>query len=178
MKTINFILDGFGFKNWLDFKVSTFGFVALKTTKIASILASIMVFIQDTFGFSHKFLIAYVILIVGEWSTGVLASYKKGQLHESRKLGRMLLKIAVYSLIIYIPNTFQKEAHFPEVFGYEIDPFIWLYWIVLFVIIWQLLISVLENLSTLGFKFAEVLLKVINKKAYEKLGIDEDSSSK
>jgi len=178
MRTLEFILDGFGFKSWLDFKVSTFGFIALNTTKTASVLAPIMVLIEDVFGFNHKFLIAYVVLIIGEWVTGVLASYKKGEKHESRKLGRMLLKVAVYSLLIYIPNTFQKEAHFPEAFGYEIDPFIWLYWIVVFVIIWQLFISVLENLKALDFSFAGILLKVINKKAHEKLGIDEDSSTK
>ena len=178
MKTLEFILDGFGFKSWIDFKVSTFGFITLKTAKTASVLTALITFIHDAFGFNHKFLFAYVLLIVGEWGTGVLASYRKGQVHESRKLGRMLLKVAVYSLMIYIPNTFQKEAQFPEVMGYELDPFIWLYWVVLFVIIWQLIISVLENLKALKFNFAGILLKVINKKAYEKLGIDDNDSTK
>jgi hypothetical protein len=178
MKTLNFILDGFGFKDWIDFKASAFGFITLKTINTASFFTGLVTFVDSAFGFNHKFLIAYVVLIVGEWLTGVLASYKKGEKHESRKLGRMMLKIAVYSLMIYIPNTFQKESHFPEVLGYELDPFMWLYWIVIFVIIWQLIISVLENLKNLQFKFAGILLKVINKKAYEKLGIDEDSNTK
>ncbi len=173
MKTLNFILQGFGFKNWLDFKISTFGYIALNTTKTASVLAAITTFIEEAFGFNHKFLISYVVLIICEWITGVAASYKKGEKHESRKLGRMLLKVMVYSLLIYIPNTFQKESQFPEIAGYEIDPFIWLYWIVLFVIIWQLLVSLLENLDVLDFKFAKILLKIINKKVYEKLGVDE-----
>ena len=172
MKKLNFILDGFGFKNWLDFKMSTFGFITLKTVKSASFFTALITFIDSAFGFNHKFLIAYVLLIIAEWATGLLASYKRGEKHESRKLGRMLLKVAVYSLLIYIPNTFQKQSKFPEVFGYEIDPFIWLYWIVLFVIIWQLFVSLLENLKELDFKFAAVLLKVINKKANQKLGLD------
>ncbi len=178
MKTLNFILEGFGFENWLDFKLSTFGFITIKTINASAFLTGLVTFIDTAFGFNHKFLIAYVVLIIGEWATGVIASHNRGEKHESRKLGRMMLKVAVYSLMIYIPNTFQKESHFPEVFGYELDPFLWLYWIVIFVIIWQLVISVLENLKSLKFNFADVLLKVINKKAYEKLGIDEDSNSK
>ena len=179
MKTLTFILQGFGFENWLDFKISTFGFVAIKTVKSATLMAGLLSFIDTAFGFNHKFLIAYVVLIIGEWITGVLASHNRGEKHESRKLGRMMLKVAVYSLMIYIPNTFQKESQFPEVMGYEIDPFMWLYWVVIFVIIWQLLISVLENLDSLKFKFAGVLIKLINKKAYQNLNLDEnDNSSK
>ncbi len=177
MKTINYILEGFGFKNWLDFKVSTFGFIQPLTISVATITGAIVSFVEHFFGFSYWFLIGYVVLIGGEWTTGVLASRKRKEKHESRKLGRMLLKIGVYSFIIFIPNTFQRESQFPVAFGYELDPFIWLYWIVILVIIWQLFISVLENLEQLKFRFAGVLLKVINKKFYENLGVTNEKSN-
>jgi hypothetical protein len=129
--------------------------------------------IQNVFGVNHAFFTAYAILIIFEWLTGVLAANKRGEQHSSRKLGRMLLKLAVYSIPIYVFNTFNKNLVFPSIVGFEIDPFAWLYYIVLIVIIWQLFVSLLENLSVLKFKYAKVLLKIINKKFYSELGLED-----
>ncbi len=174
MNKINYILDGFGFINWADFKSSAFGFINIKIIEWAALLACAAELIHNAFGVSYAFVIAYVLLIIFEWITGVKASFKRGEKHSSRKLGRMLLKVAVYSLPLFILNTFQKEVQFPEILGHEIDPFIWLYWAVILVIIWQLLVSLLENLDELGFPFAKTLMKIINKRFYEHFHIDSD----
>ena len=172
---INFVLQGFGFDSWDDFKKSTFGFIAgskiLKYSILSAILPSL---IQSTFGLNWAFLLAYSVLIIFEWGTGVLASFRKNEKHESKKLGRMLLKIAVYLLPIYILNQFQQHAHFPVIMGYEIDPFIWLYWTVIIGIIWQLVVSLLENLDVLGFRFAKALLAIINRKFYKQFELETD----
>lgn len=178
MKTINYILDGFGFKNLDDFLSSTFGFLnsqnVIKTDLIIGTLFSAVSFL---FGFNHLFLIALVVLLGFEWYTGVQASLRRGEQHSSRKFGRMLLKIATYLTPIYILNTFSANASFPVIMGYEIDPFTWLYWVYIIGVIWQLLVSLLENYKSLGYKFAEVLLKIINKKFYEQFDIEDDSNS-
>jgi len=89
----------------------------------------------------------------------------------------MLLKIATYLVPIYILHTFSANVEFPSLGGFEFDPFHWLYWIVLIGIIWQLLVSLLENLDCLGFRFAKVLLKIINKKFYKTFELEDDYNS-
>ncbi len=177
VKTLNYILDGFGFLNLEDFKKSTFGFMLNEKILVGSSviggISAITDAIQNVFGVNHAFFTAYAVLILFEWLTGVLAAGKRGEQHSSRKLGRMLLKLAVYSIPIYVFNTFNKNLKFPSVVGFEIDPFAWLYYIVLVVIIWQLFVSLLENLSVLKFKYAKVLLKIINKKFYSELGLED-----
>ncbi|QTV06062.1 phage holin family protein [Faecalibacter bovis] len=178
MKTINYILDGFGFKNLDDFLSSTFGFLnsqnVIKTDLVLGTLVSAVSFL---FGFNHLFLIALVVLLGFEWYTGVKASLKRGEQHSSRKFGRMLLKIATYLTPIYILNTFASNSNFPVIMNYEIDPFIWLYWVYVIAIIWQLFVSLLENYKSLGYKFAEVLLKIINKKFYEQFNLEDDNKN-
>ncbi|PCI11861.1 MAG: holin [Flavobacteriaceae bacterium] len=169
MKKLNFIIDGFGFSSFHEFKISAFGFMmSTKVLKFAGALG----FLTTLFGVEWQFLIAYVVLIIFEWSTGIKASFKKGEKHESRKLGRMALKIFVYLIILAMLNTFRKHTHFPIVFDFEINPFNWLFWTVLLVIVWQLFVSVLENLDVLGYPFAAKAIKIINKKFYKNLDIE------
>ena len=178
MKLINYILDGFGFKNFQDFTNSTFGFLnSIVVIKWDIILSTIVSAVSFLFGFNHLFLSAFVVLLGFEWYTGVQASKKRGEKHSSRKFGRMLLKIATYLTPIYILNTFASNSQFPVVMGYEIDPFIWLYWIFLIGVIWQLFVSLLENYKCLGYKWADVLLKIINKKFYKEFDIEDDNQS-
>ena len=89
----------------------------------------------------------------------------------------MLLKIATYLVSIYILHTFSAYVEFPSLVGVEFDPFHWLYWIVRRGIIWQLVVSLLENLECLGFRFAKVLLKIINKKFYKTFELEDDHNS-
>jgi len=146
----------------------------MKTDLLLGTLFSAISFI---FGFNHLFLFALVVLLGFEWYTGVKASLKRGEKHSSRKFGRMLLKIATYLTPIYILNTFSANANFPIVMGYEVDPFTWLYWVYIIGVIWQLFVSLLENYKCLGYKFAEVLLKIINKKFYQQFDIEEENDN-
>lgn len=173
MNKVNFFLEGLGFKDWFDFKTSSFGFMNSELViKIAISFGALASIIQTLFGIDWLFLIGYFIFICFEWISGVLASYRKGEKHESRKLGRMLFKIAVYTLLIMCLNLFHSRSHWPVILGYEIDPFLWLYWVVLLIIIWQLLVSILENLQVLGYKWAGIALKIINKKFYKQFDLD------
>lgn len=173
VENVNYLLKGFGFENWVDFVKSAFGFVSFKVSFFASIIAYLITNSELLFGVKFAFIMAYVGLILFEWISGVLASRSKGEPHKSRKLGRMLFKVFTYMLLMTILNQFTRTSSFPEVVGFELDPFIWLYWIILIIIIWQLVVSLLENFKQLGYKWADIALRVINKKFYEKLHLNE-----
>jgi phage-related holin len=176
---INYFLKGFGFVSLNDFLKSAFGFIYTSTSiiKIDFLVAFIFSTVSFLFGFNHLFLMAYVVLLISEWYTGVQASMKRGERHESRKFGRMILKIATYLVPIYILNTFAQNSKFVKIFDIELDPFIWLYWVVLLGIIWQLFVSLLENLDSLGIRYAKILIQIINKKFYKQFELDEANNS-
>ena len=178
MRMLNYYLKGFGFVDLDEFLKSAFGFIYTSTSiiKIDIIVAFILSSVSFLFGFNYLFLIAYVVLLISEWYTGVQASMKRGEPHESKKLGRMILKIATYLVPIYILNTFAKNSNFIKIMDVELDPFAWLYWAVLLGIIWQLLVSLLENLDSLGVKYAKTLIRIINKKFYKQFDLEENES--
>lgn len=171
---IDYLLRGFGFTDSIDFSVSSFGHILnIKIISILSVLSLIANWISAELGVSLPFLFAYLVLILFEWATGIIAAVKKGEKHSSRKLGRMLFKITVYAIPLYIFNSFQREVSFLKVGGYELDIFLWFYWTLIIVIIWQLFVSVLENLDKMDIRFAKVLLKIINNKFYKKFNLTE-----
>ncbi len=179
MEKLLFFLQAFGFKDFDDLKLSTFGFILNKWILISSAAVgggcSILDIIYPFFGVQYRVFIAYVGLVFFEWLTGVLASFRRGEKHESRKLGRMLLKVFIYTLLVALLH----QLTFVEMFGLNniaevFNPFKWLYWMILVVIIWQLLVSVLENLDDLGFRFAKIALKLINRTFEKKFKINEN----
>ncbi len=178
MNTITFLLHAFGFENWQDLRISLFGFALNKQVLISSGVIGFFSMLLDkiplVFGVEYAFFLAYVGLVILEWSTGVWASLKRGEKHESRKLGRMLLKVFIYSLLVALLNQMTK-IEIPQTVSFLelVNPFLWLYWAILMVIIWQLWISVFENLDSLGFRFAKVAVKLLNQKFERNLKLKE-----
>ena len=107
-----------------------------------------------------------VLLFILEFLTGVSASvFVKGERFNSWKMGRMVLKIFIYSTILavfYILSTHIGGFTIGKSFTFNF--FQWTYYIVLNLLILQLLISVLENLEVLGFKEAAPLLRLFRRK--------------
>ena len=98
-------------------------------------------------------------------NTGLkVALNKKGERVRSRKIGRMILKIGVYMQILLVLYTFSSKIETKTIFGFEVNPFDWLYYIVLAGIIMQMVISWLENLSALGYNEAKGLHGIILRK--------------
>ena len=175
---INYILQGFGFTGWRDFVNSSFGHIfSVNFIAVDVVVSAFIGLVHFLFGFNHLFLAAYVVLIFFEWITGVLASFKRGERHESRKFGRMLLKILTYLVLIYVLHTFEDNIKFPAIGDFEFDPFHWFYWVRLLAIILLLVASLLENLDCLGFRFAGILLKIINKKFFKMFDLTEETEN-
>jgi hypothetical protein len=169
MKAINYFLKGFGFENVHDFLSTTFKIFYIGKLKITIpiiiTLGTLREFIEVSLGLNLMAIVAFVWLIIAEFQTGVRASLKKkDERIQSRKIGRMFLKIGVYLQILWLLNSFSKNVESKEIAGFEINPFDWLYYIFLIGVIFQMVVSYLENLSSLGYREAKGILGVVLRK--------------
>ena len=175
-KFLTYILQGFGFENLNDLGHSLFnttiGFSSI--TKAGIILGTIALFIEQFVGLTPMAYLAFILLITLEFVTGVSASLKRGIKIQSRKFGRMIVKIAAYTTVIGIIHIFKTQLHIPKIFGHEVNIYEWLYYIILNMIIVQLIISVIENFSRMGMLEANKLLIVIKRKFSKWFDLDTD----
>jgi hypothetical protein len=167
--TVSYLLNGFGYKNLHDLSTTLFKIFYMKNFKISlSIvvgLGTVREFIEQAMGMDIYFLVAFVMLICAEFQTGVkVAMRNKKERIKSRKVGRMILKIGVYIQILWVLEKFASKAGAKNFFGIDVNPFEWLYFIVLVGIVFQMVISWLENLSSLGYHEARGLHGVVLRK--------------
>lgn len=172
INAINYILGGFGYRNGSDFKATVFKILTIDNTKywvlFCSACATLRTAMFDFTGLDSAVLGAFVILIGAEYWTGIKVAYlKKGERFKSRKFGRMILKIGTYIVIIMMLHAFARKMSIPIMMGFTVNPFLWLYYFVFIAIVFQLLISYLENLGSLGYKetrtIAGLVLRKFNK---------------
>lgn len=172
MKVINYILNGFGYADAVDFKLTLFGIFFSQKTLTWIILSTgagtLRLLLNDFTGLDYSVFIAFVILICAEFQSGVLVSVsRKKERFKSRKLGRMILKVGTYILILSVLNSFAKNIESPDLFNINLNPFVWLYYMVFAAIVFQLTISWFENLGSLGYKetrtIAGFILRKFNK---------------
>lgn len=169
MNTITYILRGFGFKDPNDFfssidKTNPENFSLIVTLSV--ILGTIREFTEVYLGLHILVLCCFVFLIVAEWLTGTKADIKiRGKKFESRKFGRMLLKVGVYVSILFVLFTFSSRTEKLDFFGiFDVNPFRWVYYIVFVGIFLQMLISWFENLAVLGYKEMNGIVGILLRK--------------
>lgn len=169
---LNYMIQGFGYENLDDFTSSSFKVMYNHSCKIliplSMICGYLRTFIEGSTGLDIAVYGAFAFLIIAETQTGFKASViRRGNKIKSRKIGRMILKIGVYSFILYILNTFAKGIKFDLTEDIEINPFKWVYYTVFILITFQLIISYLENLAVLGYSETHgirgVILNRLNK---------------
>lgn len=170
-KLINYILQGFGYVNTQDFLTTVFKCFYVGDLKIFLTIAvtfgTIRELIIDSSGLDILFWLAFSFLIIAEWQTGIKVDIKRGNKFKSRKFGRMILKIGVYIAIFVLLHFFAKSTKAVVFEGFELNPFGWLYYVVVVAITFQMIISWLENLGNLGYKeaggIAGIVLRRYNK---------------
>lgn len=168
MKIINYLLNAFGYYNLRDFSTTVFKLFYLNKLKftipIILTAGTVSDLLQQYVGLNTICLVALVLLCIAEFQTGLRAALVvKGERIKSRKIGRMILKLGVYIQILFILNSFASSVK-GEIAGFEINPFGWLYYVVLAWIVCQMLISYFENLSILGYSEAAGIKGVILRK--------------
>ena len=173
IKDIEYLLDGFGFVSARDFMVSTFKLMYIDNTKLLVFLSAVLGMVVKLTGMEAPVMAAFVLLVCAEFWTGIKVARKvKGEKIKSRKLGRMFLKIGVYMFILGIIHTFATFIKIPEVMGFPLNPFVWLYYAVLVGIIFQFIVSYLENLGLLGYQATKTLAGTALRKLNEYFEVD------
>lgn len=169
MKHLNYLLKGFGFLNFEDFKTTTFKLMYIKNGEILISFSVLFGMIRETIeglmGLDIVVIFALSMLIIAEWQTGLKADIlKRKQKFRSRKFGRMILKIGVYFFILFILNVFSSKTSHLDFDGFELNPFRAVYYIVFVAIIMQLIISYFENLGVLGYSEAKGIAGIVLRK--------------
>lgn len=169
MELINYLLGAFGYKSWADFRHTVFKLAYCEDKgfwlKLSGGFGTFRLLLFDFTGLDIVVFTAFVVLIIAEFQTGLKVAVKKRkERFQSRKFGRMILKIGVYILMIGVLHAFSNRFEIPSLFGVDVNPFAWLYYVVFILIVFQLLISWLENLSALGYKEAKGIIGVILRK--------------
>lgn len=169
MKHLNYLLKAFGFEDYHDYIFSCFKILFIPKFQlflsITSVLGTVRLFFEEFIGLDIVVYFAFAVLIVAETQTGIKADIKKkGRRFKSRKFGRMILKLGTYSIILFVLYSFASKMKNPTVLGFEVNPFEWLYYVVFSGIVFQLVISWLENLSSLGYAEAKGILGIVLRK--------------
>lgn len=156
----NWILKDWGFTSMQDLLQSTLHIGSLKPMMVLSVTFGTLSSITDKYlGLEPLVYLCFLILLIVEFITGISASIKEGKKIESKRLGRFIVKIVVYTLMIAIVNILNKS--FDDRIVGKIYNFI--YWVIIDFITLQLIISVFENLSRLGFQESSRIFNKINK---------------
>ena len=169
MKLINYILQGFGYLDFHDFLTTTFKMFYFGNLKLffglAISLGTIREFIITSTGLDIIFWAVFVFLIIAEWQTGLKVDViKRGNKFQSRKFGRMVLKIGVYITILLALFALSETTKKITFIGFDVNPLGWLYYVVMIAIVFQLVISYLENLGNLGYKEARGIAGIVLRK--------------
>lgn len=176
---VDSLIREFGFDSHKNFVSSTFGFLLQKKTIAISVyLGAISMFIKKWIGIESVVFATFLGLILFEFFTGIKASLKEGNKIESKRFGRVILKMLIYTIMIGMINIFRNNLNAPSIFGYEFNVFELIYNIVVYGILLQLFISVLENLSRLGYKETSPLFKVVSRIFDRWLKLDDSIEKK
>jgi phage-related holin len=159
LEEMNYLVQGFGFSSTADFAESTFHVSKnwWAISFLSMVMGSLAWFVETYIGMTPAVYLAFIVLLAIEFVTGIQASLKSGQKIQSRKFGRMIVKIGVYTCIIGLIHTFKGM-------GGEIPIYFWIYYTLFNMVVVQMLISVLENLSKLGYADSTLFLRVIKNK--------------
>lgn len=162
---LEYLLQGFGFVDGSEFMSSTFKILYTKRTPDVVAISTATAVVMKVTGLHAFVFLAFIGLMIAEFYSGVKAARKvKRERFKSRKAGRMLLKIGVYLHIIITLNVFAMFIDIPDVMGFPVNPFVWLYYIFIVLLFFQYLVSYLENLSMLGYAESKKIIGVILRK--------------
>jgi phage-related holin len=160
---INNIMQEFGFHSSMDFLSSTFGYLTKPPVLVVSFsFATIGTIVEKFIGLDPVVYLAFIVLLFVEFFTGIRASLKEGKKLYSKRFGRVILKLLVYTTLIGVIHIFKTRLDIPKIYDFEINVYSMIYYAVLNLIVIQLILSVLENLSRLGYKESSKIYKAIS----------------
>ena len=133
-------LNDWGFLNFQDMLQSTLHYKNFKPILALSItIGSISSYIDKFLGLEPLVFLAFCILLILEFITGIMASIREGKKIESRKFGRFAFKVFIYTIMIslvHIMNVNSEGRIINKVYAF-------IYWVIFDYISLQLIISCL-----------------------------------
>lgn len=160
----NNLIKEFGFDCSAELVNSSFGFCASKPMlAVGFSTATIATFVENYIGLDPLVYIAFMLLLFMEFLTGIKASVKEGVRIQSKRFGRVILKLLIYTILIGIVHTFRARLEVPKFLGNQINIYGWIYFMTINLIVLQLLLSVFENLNRLGFEESSRVYKAISR---------------
>ena len=174
---LNHFVSCFGFDHVSDFNDSI---VHSKLLMLTLPLAAISGFVESFMGLHGLTVLAFVILVVLELVTGLVASKSRGEKIESHKFSRFGLKVFVWITLIFITHSLELEYTDKDLMSTLTKGFFgWLHGALFVYITLEYLISVLENLGSLtNEKSKKTLITAIINKLNGLLGLEKENKTK
>lgn len=172
-KFLNQIVSNFGFTCTSDFGNSI---VHNKLLPLTVPIAGFSAVFETMLGLQNLTIIAFVVLIILELLTGLIASKVRGEEIISGKFGRFGLKVLVWMTLLYITNSMRleylkNESNFDSLAS---SLFVWLHGTLFIYIVLEYLISVLENLGVITGDSKKSLINTIINKLNSFLGNEKN----
>lgn len=153
----NFIND-WGYSSLHDLLQTTLHYKNIKPMLAMSVtMAGVSNLINKYIGLEPVTFLAFILLLLVELITGIKASIYEGNKLESRKFSRFVFKVFIYIVMISITHLFSIGSEgriISSLYGF-------IHFIIIDYITIQLIISVFENLSRLGFQESSKVFKAI-----------------
>lgn len=165
-RTLNHIVDTFGFLSWEDYVSSAFHVKLTGMFLTCSAILSTFNSILDKYFGLKPFLVCGVIMLLAlELITGLLAKQKNEKAEDrafsSKKFSRFSLKAFMWSAWIFIVWSFRDQFATTNVAAYEL--FDWVHTTLLVYMFFEYLVSVDENMAKIKGKPNTLLRLIINK---------------
>ena len=163
----NFVYQ-FGFFDSIDFYDSMYHSNLLFLTIPVAAFSS---FFTHAFGLTFFTSLMFVLLLVLELLSGLMATKIKGNAIASRKLSRFGLKIVVWFGVFAFVNALMLQYYNVNVVMYNL--YYWVHNLILSYVSFEYLISVLENVAVISGKSNNKLIKALSTKFESVLGISD-----
>jgi hypothetical protein len=181
MKIIDYLLHEFGFEGFTDFFISTFGIMFSKNSILLGMVLGFS--FNSLVGLEPALLLTIIGLFLLEIVTGTVASiYFQDEKFDKEKLSRSIIKLFAYPILLIIIQQFKNfEIGTVGVMDMNINFFDLAHTALIFLVVLQVLISFLENLSLMGFKELDIVTKIFKmklRKVADKQGVKVDEEPK
>lgn len=164
MRAVNWVFNEFGFMSAGDFIMSTFGVMLNKNSIIISMVLGFS--LNNLTGLEPTLLLTIGVLFVLEIITGLIASiFFKDEKFDKEKLSRSIVKLFAYPVLLVIIQQFKNaEVGSIGIMDINVNFFDLSHTALIFLVVLQVLISLLDNLSSMGFKELDLITKIFKMK--------------
>jgi len=161
--------NAFGFRNFNDFIGSL---IYIKSLIITIPIAALSAFAEDYLGMKWLTLLAFILLLIVEVVSGIIAStYINKEKISSIKFGRFLFKAGFWIILFFIIRSFVREYDNGTIMS---NLFQYLYNAIMIFVVQQYLLSFIENIGKISGKSHSPLMRLIVNKVNKVVDISGD----